>query len=52
MRQGNGDSYALQVSQPLRPGTECVVQQERGAWLHVQLENGTNGWMRQEDVML
>jgi hypothetical protein len=46
VRTGNGDSYALQLSQPLRPGTEFVVLEERGAWLHVQLENNTRGWIR------
>jgi tetratricopeptide (TPR) repeat protein len=52
VRTGNGDSYALQLLQPLRPGTEFVVLEERGAWVHVQLENNTNGWIRQEYVML
>lgn len=52
VRTGNGESYALQLSQPLRPGTEFVVLEERGAWLQVQLENTTRGWIRQEYVIL
>jgi tetratricopeptide (TPR) repeat protein len=52
VRTGNGDSYALQLSQPLRPGTEFVVLEERGAWLQVRLENDAKGWIRHEYVML
>ncbi len=51
-RKGNGESYALQLSEPLHPGTEFVVLEERGAWLHGQLDNGVSGWVRQEEVVL
>ena len=46
MRKGNGDSYALQLAQPLHPGTEFNVLETRGAWLHIQLENSIQGWIR------
>ncbi len=46
VRKGNGDSYALQLAQPLHPGTEFTVLETRGAWLHTQLENGIQGWIR------
>ena len=46
VRKGNGDSYALQLAQPLHPGTEFTVLERRGDWLHVQLDNGTQGWIR------
>ena len=46
VRKGNGDSYALQLAQPLHPGTEFTVLETRGDWLHTQLENGIQGWIR------
>ena len=52
VRKGNGDSYALQLSQPLHAGSEFVVLEERGAWLHIQLANNTAGWIRRERAML
>ena len=52
VRKGNGESYALQLSQPLHRGTEFLVQEERGAWLALQLENGVNGWIRREQAVL
>lgn len=51
-RKGNGESYALQLSEPLHAGTEFVVLEERGAWLHGQLVNGVSGWIRQEEVVV
>ena len=47
IRKGNGASYALKFPQPLHSGTEFVVREHRGSWLHIQLANGSNGWIRQ-----
>jgi tetratricopeptide (TPR) repeat protein len=52
VRKGNGESYALQLSQPLHRGTEFVVQEERGAWLALRLDNGVSGWIRREQAVL
>ena len=52
VRKGNGESYALQLSQPLHRGTEFLVQEERGAWLALQLDNGVSGWIRREQAVL
>ncbi len=46
VRKDNGDSYALQLAQPLRSGTEFTVLETRGVWLRVRLENGAQGWIR------
>ena len=32
------------MAQPLHPGTEFTVLERLGDWLHVQLDNGTQGW--------
>ena len=52
VRKGNGDSYALQLAQPLHPGTEFTILETRGAWLHVQLENGIQGWIRRRHTVV
>lgn len=46
VRKGNGESYALQLPNPLHRGTEFRVLEERGAWLALQLDNGVSGWIR------
>ena len=46
VRKGNGASYALQFPQPLHSGAEFEVQEQRGSWLHIQLDNGASGWIR------
>ncbi|WP_089936083.1 SH3 domain-containing protein [Candidatus Entotheonella palauensis] len=47
VRKGNGASYALQFPRPLHSGAEFTVIERRGSWLHIRLENGANGWIRQ-----
>jgi tetratricopeptide (TPR) repeat protein len=47
VRKGNGASYALQFPHPLHNGAEFTVLEHRGSWLHIQLENGSSGWIRQ-----
>jgi tetratricopeptide (TPR) repeat protein len=46
VRKGNGASYALQFPQPLHSGAEFLVQERRGSWLHIRLDNGARGWIR------
>jgi hypothetical protein len=46
VRKGNGASYALQFPQPLHSGAEFWVQERRGSWLHIRLDNGASGWIR------
>jgi tetratricopeptide (TPR) repeat protein len=52
VRKGNGESYALQFPQPLHSGAEFTVLEERGAWLHIRLENDASGWIRHEHASL
>jgi hypothetical protein len=51
VRKGNGDSYTLQLPNPLHRGTEFVVLEERGAWLSIRLANGVSGWIRREQAV-
>ena len=52
VRKGNGESYTPQLPQPLHAGTEFVVLEARGSWLAIQLDNGTNGWIRRDSAAL
>lgn len=52
VRKGNGESYTLQLPQPLHAGTEFIVLEVRGSWLAIQLDNGTNGWIRRDGAAL
>lgn len=52
VRKGNGASYALQFPHPLHGGTEFVVRERRGSWLHIQLASGASGWIRRADAAL
>lgn len=43
LRQGPSmDSKIIKV---LKKGTKLTVLQEKGGWLHIQLEDGTEGWV-------
>lgn len=52
VRKGNGASYALQFPQPLHSGAEFLVQERRGSWLHIRLDNGASGWIRRAHAEL
>lgn len=52
VRKGNGASYALQFPQPLHSGAEFQVQERRGAWLHIRLDNDASGWIRRAHAEL
>ena len=52
VRKGNGASYTLQFPQPLHSGAEFTVLEIRGSWLHIQLDNGANGWIRKAHAEL
>jgi tetratricopeptide (TPR) repeat protein len=49
-RKGNADSYDPAFTAPLKEGTEFLVVERRGAWLHVELAGGQGGWVPQAAV--
>ncbi len=50
VRKGNGDGFEAQVAEKLNPGVECMVLESRPGWLRVRLADGTEGWVREEQV--
>lgn len=45
-RQGDGDNYPPSFKQPLHAGTEFEVIEQRSGWLHIQLSDGSTGWIQ------
>ncbi|MFO0972411.1 MAG: tetratricopeptide repeat protein [Phycisphaerae bacterium] len=53
VRKGNGESYEAAFNHPLGDGVEFVlVEPPRGEWVHVELADGTGGWVRRQEVEL
>ena len=38
--------------QPLKAGTEVLIEEKRADWIRVRLENGDEGWVRSDDLAL
>jgi tetratricopeptide (TPR) repeat protein len=45
LRLGRGAAYEPALKQPLGPGVELRVLQQRGDWVEVRLANGQTGWL-------
>jgi hypothetical protein len=45
LRLGRGEGYDPAMRQPLGPGVELRVLQQRGDWVEVRLANGQTGWL-------
>jgi tetratricopeptide (TPR) repeat protein len=45
LRLGRGEGYEPAIKQPLGPGVELRVLQQRADWVEVQLGNGQTGWL-------
>ena len=50
VRKGNGLDYAPQLKETLAEGVEFEVVEERGAWLHIQLADGKDGWVQRKEA--
>ncbi|MFC1671767.1 hypothetical protein ACFL01_01395, partial [Planctomycetota bacterium] len=44
-RKGDGEAYSPSFKAPLHEGTEFLVLEERGTWLHVRLTDGRTCWI-------
>jgi hypothetical protein len=44
-RQGDGPNYAPSFEAPLHAGTEFEVLEQRPGWLHIELSDGSEGWI-------
>jgi tetratricopeptide (TPR) repeat protein len=52
LREGNGPAFRPIRSQPLPPGAEFRVLNEKGDWLQVRLATGQKGWLPRAGVLL
>lgn len=48
LRLGRGEGYDPVITQPLGPGVETRILNERGGWLEVELVDGKTGWLPAE----
>lgn len=46
VRKGNGEGFELQFEQSLEPGDEFTLLEKRRDWIHIQLPDGADGWIR------
>ena len=44
-RQGDGQNYPPSFKEPLHTGTEFELLEQRPGWLHIQLTDGSSGWI-------
>jgi hypothetical protein len=44
-RKGDGESYSPSFAAPLHEGTEFVLLDERGDWLHIRLMDDRACWI-------
>jgi len=44
-RKGNAESFAAAFNEPLREGTEFVILERSGDWIHAELPSGLDGWL-------
>ncbi len=51
-RQGNGYIYDNAFTSPLHAGTELIILESRGEWLHVRLLNGKSCWLPAKSSLL
>jgi hypothetical protein len=51
LRKGNGEGFDPQIAEALPAGIELLVLERRNAWLRVRLDDGTEGWLRDADVV-
>jgi hypothetical protein len=50
--KGNGEAYGPQFEQPLHEGVEFRVLEKRGGWIHIELADGSQGWVREQEAEL
>lgn len=51
LRLGRGEGYEPALSQPLGPGVELRILEQRADWVHVELQDGKTGWLRADAVL-
>jgi len=51
-RQGDGQNYPASFKGPLHCGTEFDLLEHRPGWLHIQLADGSDGWIPENSAEL
>ncbi len=51
-RKGDGEAFEPALTEPLREGMECTVEEERPGWIRVRLPGGAEGWVARNEVVL
>jgi tetratricopeptide (TPR) repeat protein len=51
-RKGDADTYQPSFTEPLHAGTEFTALEERPGWIHIELGNGSRGWIPQSAAEL
>jgi len=51
-RQGDGQNYGPSFKAPLHAGTEFDVLETRPGWYHIELADGSDGWIAQQSAEL
>ncbi len=46
-RKGDADTYQPSFTEPLHAGTEFTALERRPGWIHIELGNGSRGWIPQ-----
>ena len=46
-RKGDADMYQQSFTEPLHAGTEFTALEKRPDWIHIELGNGSRGWIPQ-----
>ncbi|MBU0618348.1 MAG: tetratricopeptide repeat protein [Planctomycetes bacterium] len=52
VRKGNGEAYRPQFEEPLHEGVEFKMSELRGDWIHIELADGSQGWVRAHEAEL
>jgi hypothetical protein len=48
VRKGNGEGFEPSFQEPLHQGVEFTLLARRAGWLHIELPDGKQGWIRAE----
>jgi tetratricopeptide (TPR) repeat protein len=52
VRKGNGEGFEPQFREPLHPGVEFTVREQRDDWVQIELNDGKSGWIQISDADL
>ncbi|MCE9533341.1 MAG: SH3 domain-containing protein [Planctomycetes bacterium] len=51
LRRGNGSEFPLRLNDKLPAGVEARILGDRGGWVHIELADGTVGWVDRKSIV-